>query len=132
MSLNSLCGAKALTSYPNLENLTAGVGLVWSVAFECTSCADGLVLPCFKVENILISSIGAALGITLSMNAMALALNVSSTKFGDLHMEATFLESSHLGLKIPIPMDEVGFGASSKIGSPCQDSECTTLCSIDS
>ena len=93
MSLNSLRGAKALALSPNPENLIASVGLVWPVAFECTSCADGLVFPCFKVENILISSIGGALGITLSADAVALELKASSTKFGDLQMEAMFLES---------------------------------------
>ena len=132
LSLNSLRGAKALTSSANLENLTAGVGLVWYVAFECTSCADGLIFPHSKVENALISGIGGALGITLSTDAVARELKASSAKFGDLRMEATFLESPPLGLKIPVPMEEVGFGASSGIGKPCQESEGTTLCSIDS
>ena len=86
LSLNSLRGAKALTSSPNLENLTANVGLVWSVAFECTSCADGLIFPHSKVKNPLIFGIGGALGITLSMDAMALELKVSFAKFSDLLM----------------------------------------------
>ena len=132
MSLNSLCGAKALTSSANLENLTAGVGLVWSMAFECTSCTDGLVFPRSKVENALIFGIGGALGITLSTDAVACELKASSAKFGNLCMEAMFLESPPLGLKIPVPIEEVGFGASSKIGKPCQDNERTTLCSIGS
>ena len=108
------------------------MGLVWSMAFECTSCADGLIFPHSKVENMLISGIGGALGITLSTNAVACELKASSTKFSDVCMEVTFLESPRLGLKVPIPMEEVGFGASSGIGNPCQDSECTTLCSIGS
>ena len=110
---NSLRGAKALTLSPSPENLTTGAGFVWSVAFECTSCVDGLIFPCSKVENILISGIGGALGITLSMDDMALELNVSSAKFSNLCMEATFLESPPLGLKILVPMGEVRFGASS-------------------
>ena len=130
LSLNSLHGAKALTSSANPDNLTTGVGLVWSVAFKCTSCADGLVFRHSNVENALIFGIGGALGITLSMDAVACELKASFAKFGNLHMEATFLESPPLGLKIPIPMEEVGFGASSRIGKPCQDSEHTTLCSI--
>ena len=84
MSLNSLHGVKALASSPNPKNLTTSVGLVWLVAFECTSCADGLVFPHYKVENMLISSIGGALGITLSTYAVALELNASSTKFSNL------------------------------------------------
>ena len=79
-----------------------------------------------------ISCVGGALGITLSTDAMALELIVSSTKFGNVHMEATFLESPPLGLTIHVPMEEVGFGASFGIGNPCQDSEHTTLCSIGS
>ena len=132
LSLNSLRGARALISSANPKNLTAGVGLVWFVAFECTSCADGLVFPRSKVENALISGIGGALGITLSTDVVARELKASSAKFGDLRMEATFLKSPPLGLKIPVPMEEVGFGASSEIGKPCQDSERTTLCSIGS
>ena len=132
MSLNSLRGAKALTLSPNPENLTAGVGLVWLVTFECTSCVDGLVFPYSKVENTLIFGIGGALGITLSTDAVACELKASSAKFDNLCMEATFLESPPLGLKIPVPMEEVGFGASSKIGKPCQDNERTTLYSISS
>ena len=77
VSLNSLHGAKALTLSPNPKNLTIGVGLVWSMAFECTSCADGLVFPRSKVENTLISGISGALGITLSTNAVALELKAS-------------------------------------------------------
>ena len=130
MSLNSLHGAKALTSSPNPQKLTAGVGLVWFVAFECTSCANGLVFPHSKIENTLISGIGGALGITLSTNIVARELKASSTKFGNLHMEAMFLESPPLGLNIPVPMEEVGFGASFGIGKPCQDNERTTLYSI--
>ena len=130
LSLNSLRGAKALTSSANPKNLIVGVGLVWSMAFECTSCADSLLFPRSKVENALIFSIGGALGITLSTNAVALELKASFAKFDDLHMEAMFLESPPLGLKILIPMKEVGFGASSRIGKPCQDSERTTLYSI--
>ena len=132
MSLTSLCGAKALASSLNPKNYTIGVGLVWLVAFECTSCDDGLVLPHSKVENTLISGIGGALGITLSTDAVALELKASFTKFGNLRMEATFLESPPSVLKIPIPMEEVGFGASSRIAKPCQDSEPTTLYSIGS
>ena len=103
---------------------------MWLVAFECTLYADDLIFTRSKVENTLISNIGGALGITLSTDTVALQLKKTSAKFGDLHMETTFLESPPLGLKIPIPMEEVGFGASSKIGSPFQDSECTTLYSI--
>ena len=113
VSLNSLHGAKALTSSPSLENLTACVGLVWSVAFECTSCVDGLIFPHSKVENTLIFGIAGALGITLSMDAVALELKASFAKFGDLRMETMFLESPPLGLKIHVPMEEVGFKASS-------------------
>ena len=102
------------------------------MAFECTSFANGLVLPHSKVENILIFGIGGALGITLSMDAVALELNVSSAKFGDPRMEATFLEYPSLGLKILVPMEEPGFGASFEIGNPCQDNERTTLYSIGS
>ena len=91
LSLNSLRGVKALTSSPIPKNLTASVGLVWSMAFECTSCANGLAFPCSKVENVLISGIGGALGITLSMDTVALGLKASFAKFGDLRMEAMFL-----------------------------------------
>ena len=121
-----------LTLSPNPKHLTIGLGLVRLVAFECTSCADGLVFPHSKVENALISNIGGALGIILSTDAVAPKLNVSFVKFGNLHMEATFLESPPLGLKIPILMDKVGFGASSKIGNPCQDNAHTSLYSIGS
>ena len=102
VSLNSLRGAKALASSPSLENLIAGVGLAWSVAFECTSCVDGLVFLRSKIENILISGIGGALGIILSTDTVALELNVSFDKFNDPRMEVIFLESPPLGLKIPI------------------------------
>ena len=129
-SLTIFDSAKALASSPSLENPTTGVVLVWSVAFVCTSCANGLVFPHSKVENMLISCVSNALGITLFIDIMPLELNVSSTKLGILHMEAMFLESPPLGLKILVPMGEVGFGASSEIGSPCQDNECTTLYSI--
>ena len=132
LSLNSLRGVKALTSSPNPKNLTVGVGLVWSVAFKCTLCANGLIFPHSKVENTLIFGIGGALCITLSTNVVALELKASSAKFGNLRMEATFLESPPLGLKILVPMEEVGFGESFKIGSPCQDSERTILYSIGS
>ena len=47
------------------------------------------------------------LGITLSTNAMGLELKVSLANFGDLCMEAMFLESPPLGLKILVPMDDV-------------------------
>ena len=105
---------------------------MWSVVFECTSCAEGLIFPRYKVENALISNIGGAMGITLSTDAVAHELKASFAKFGNLRMEVMFLKSPPLGLKIPILMEEVGFGASSGIGNPCQDSECTTLCSIGS
>ena len=130
LSLNSLLGAKALTLSANPENCIASVGLVWSMAFECTSCANGLVLPHSKVDNPLNSCIGGALGIILSTDTVALELKASFAKFGDLHMEATFLESPFLGLKILVPMEEVGFRASFGIGRPCKDNERTTLYSI--
>ena len=130
VSLNFVRGEKALTSSISPKNLTTGVDLVWSVAFECTSCADGLIFPRSKVENTLIFGIDGALGITLSTDSMALELKASFAKFGDLRMEATFLKSPPLGLKIHIPMEEVGFGASFGIGKPCQDNERTTLCFI--
>ena len=78
----------------------------------------------------LICGIGGALAVNLSMDIVALEIKVSSTRVGNLCMEVTFLESPPLGLKIHVPMDELGFGASSKIGNPCQDSERTTLYSI--
>ena len=74
-----------------------------------------------------IFDIGGALGITLCKDDVALELKVSSAKFGNLLMEAMFLESPPLGFRTPIPMDKVSFGESSRIGSPCQDNESTTL-----
>ena len=98
-----------------------------SVALVCTSCVDGLAFPHSKVENMFIFCIGGVLSITLSTDTLALELKVSTTNFGDLCMETMFLESPPLTLKIGVPMDELDFGASSKIGSPYQDNECTTL-----
>ena len=100
------------------------------MAFECTSCAIGLVFPRSKVENILIFGIGGALGITLSMDTATLELNASFAKFGNLRMDATFLKFPLLGPKILVPIEEVGFGGRFGIGNPCQDTECTTLYSI--
>ena len=51
MSLNSLHGAKALTSSPSPKNLIAGVNLVWSMALVCTLCADDLVFPRSKADT---------------------------------------------------------------------------------
>ena len=127
LSLNSLCGAKTLSSSPSLENLTTGVGLVWLVALVCTSCADGLVFPCSKVENMFIFCIGGVLSITLSTDTLALELKVSTTNFGDLCMETMFLESPPLGLKNHVLMDEVFLGASFGIGNPYHDSDRTNV-----
>ena len=115
-------GAKALSSSPSPKNLTAGVGLVWSVAFECTSCADGFIFPRFKVENTLIfGHRWCTRHHSIPTDSVSLELKASFAKFGDLRMEAMFLESPPLGLKIPIPMEEVGSRASFRIGKPCQD-----------
>ena len=66
--------AKVQASSLGPKKLTVGVVLVWSVAFVCTSCADGLIYPRSKVENVLTYDIDGALGITLSTNAMAFEL----------------------------------------------------------
>ena len=63
--------AKALASSLGPKNLIVCVGLIWLVAFVCTSCVDGLVFPHSKVGNIFMSSIGGPLGITLSIDIMA-------------------------------------------------------------
>ena len=73
------------------------------------------------------SGIGGALGITLSMDVVAFELEVSTTKLDVLCMEAMFLMSPPLGLKNLVPMDEVVLRASSRIGNPYHDSDCTTL-----
>ena len=93
----------------------------------CTLCANGIVFIHSKVEKLFIFGIGGALGITLSMDTVAFELKVFATKLNVLSMEAMFLMSPPLGLDSLVPMDEVVLRASSKIGNPCHDSDCTTF-----
>ena len=103
------------------------VGMVVVGMGSGTSCASLPLVVSTKVENGSCDGAVGALGMGVLPTLLILALELAA-----FDVFGTTLSITTFSFKSLLDYDEVGFGANSRIGNPCQVKSCTTRSSIGS